>query len=115
MRTASTLVAVSLALLTLAACRSLETCKTCELEGQACGQCAGNPSCEAAGGTCADCTRAAAASAQTAECEGCAALLAGQTGWCAECGKGYNEGREVYCTQFCQANPGGPPCASCVK
>ena len=71
--------------------------------------CAGPQSCEC-GGTCEECTAADATA-----CEGCVALQAGQTGWCEACGAGYFEGQEVNCKGECAANPGGPPCADCVK
>jgi hypothetical protein len=48
-------------------------------------------------------------------CAVCEKLKAGGTGWCAECDKGYFEGKEVNCTGQCRANPGGPPCEACVK
>lgn len=79
------------------------------------GTCEGCAAAEAAdcdcGGTCETCVAAADAIA----CEGCVALQAGQTGWCADCGTGYFEGQEVNCQGECGANPGGPPCADCVK
>lgn len=48
-------------------------------------------------------------------CPGCAELMDGKTGWCADCGTGFNEGNEVNCKGECAGNPGGPPCAACVK
>ena len=53
--------------------------------------------------------------AKSIPCAGCEMLMAGGTGWCAECDKGYYEGKEVNCTGQCRANPGGPPCQVCVK
>jgi hypothetical protein len=50
-----------------------------------------------------------------AGCPGCTALKAGATGWCAECGTGFYEGKEVNCKDECGMNPGGPPCENCVK
>ena len=38
-----------------------------------------------------------------------------ETDWCAECGTGFFEGKEVKCKGSCGANPGGPPCRGCVK
>ncbi|MHC4945464.1 MAG: hypothetical protein ACYTG7_20825 [Planctomycetota bacterium] len=64
-------------------------------------------------------TKAAAGSkgseAVAESCAGCEALAAGATGWCKECGKGFHEGQEVNCVGGCKMNPGGPPCAGCVK
>lgn len=53
--------------------------------------------------------------ASSIPCAACEILKAGGTGWCAECDKGYYEGKEVNCTGQCRANPGGPPCEACVK
>jgi hypothetical protein len=68
--------------------------------GSECGGCAE--------GEC-NCSKAAAS------CAGCKPLVAGQTGWCEDCGKGFFEGKEVNCVGGCKANPGGPPCTGCVK
>ena len=55
------------------------------------------------------------ASKEAMGCAGCVALMKGETGWCADCGTGYFEGNEVNCKNSCAADPGGPPCAGCVK
>lgn len=55
-------------------------------------------------------------SKETPACAECGQLTAdGATGWCSQCGTGFHEGKEVMCKGGCQANPGGPPCAGCVK
>ena len=55
------------------------------------------------------------AAKEAAGCPGCVALKAGATGWCADCGTGFYEGKEVNCKKECGMNPGGPPCKDCVK
>jgi hypothetical protein len=55
------------------------------------------------------------AAKEAAGCPGCTALKAGATGWCADCGTGFHEGKEVTCKKECGMNPGGPPCKDCVK
>lgn len=82
--------------------------ETCDKDKEA----AACAACEAAGGTCDSCAKVADA---TAGCAGCTALKAGATGWCADCGTGFYEGKEVNCKDECGMNPGGPPCENCVK
>ncbi len=112
--------AVSLSLLLAASCSSLDTCGDCEEAGSSCENCAGDTDCQAEGGACEGCPGASQAEAETAAaeggaCAGCATLMAGGTGWCADCGKGYSDGWEVNCTKYCKAAPGSQPCSSCVK
>ncbi len=113
MKTLTALLTVSLTLLLMASCRAVQACAECDVLGGSCAACAQNTACEAEGGTCADCDETETASAT--ECSDCVALMAGKTGWCEECGKGYNAGSEVFCTQFCTSRPGDPPCEMCVK
>ena len=101
MRILSILTVVVLALLLLPACATDGCCGSCG--GTCASACGDNCSCDG-------CTKDDAA-----KCEACAGAMAGQTGWCAGCQKGFFEGQEVNCTTECAANPGGPPCPACVK
>ncbi len=83
------------------------------------GSCASNEAkdalcaCEGGDKPC-ECPAPEAAVAEDA-CDGCAAFMVGGTGWCETCDTGYYEGKEVWCKGGCSANPGGMPCANCVK
>ncbi len=103
---------VSLSLVLLAACSSLRDCCGCNQKEACCGECGQTEACcGECGGEEACCGECGGSEA----CKGCATLSGGGTGWCADCGKGFNAGREVNCTESCMASPGGQPCTACVK
>lgn len=92
--------------LVVVGCATTDTnCAGCGMEKNGC-------TCEACPvtGKTGECPEAGAA-----VCAECVELAAGGTGWCAECDKGFYEGKEVNCSGGCKGNPGGPPCAACVK
>jgi len=123
-RTLSFPLVLSLSLLLAASCSSLDTCTGCDPADGACEACVDDAGCQAEGGTCENCTATeevslevddAAGAVAPEGCGGCAALMDGGTGWCADCGTGFNAGREVNCKKYCKASPGSAPCPNCVK
>ncbi|MFH1998740.1 MAG: hypothetical protein ABIK28_03620 [Planctomycetota bacterium] len=109
MKNLSILVIVIFGLLLCAGCCSNDCCK-CEKD-KSCKSC----TCSAGDKDkpCKSC--AASADKKATACETCTQLMAGGTGWCEGCKKGFFEGKEVNCKGECAANPGGPPCKECVK
>jgi hypothetical protein len=90
MKQLAALFALCFCLIAFPSCKTDGDCETCPAEG----------TCPAAAET---------------ECAVCTELMAGGTGWCADCGVGFHEGQLVNCESDCAANPGGEPCAACVK
>ena len=72
------------------------------------------PACKSVDDDCCGCQETTNA-VEDVSCPSCAELMEGKTGWCDDCGTGFHQGQEVNCKGQCAGDPGGPPCAACVK